>query len=189
MKAIVKGNRMTTPAHMRTSDGWHVVAAARRPPTFREQLRISSPPDLLPYGVMFVIGPHEAGCLVFAGCRYTEPYQINFANRFGSPAAKRAYDAIIAVPVQAPLAQVTSANLAVIMKPPYDATRELAYYPVHRAELRQKHRGRFALIKGEELVGIYAKAETAFYRGFNRFGAANYVVVHLLETPYPCRLW
>lgn len=104
-------SRMTPPAHMRTNDDWAVVAAARRPPTFREQLRISSPPDLLPYGVMFVIASRESGCHIYTGCRYTEPYQINFANRFGTAAAKHAYEAMIGVPVQAPLTQVTLANL------------------------------------------------------------------------------
>ncbi|PYQ25342.1 MAG: hypothetical protein DMF56_27735 [Acidobacteria bacterium] len=104
-------SRMTPPVHMHTNDGWQIVSAARRPPTFREQLRISSPPDLLPYGVMFLVSSHGSGCHVFVGCRYTEPYQINFANRFGAAAAKNAYEAIIAVPIQAPLTQVTSANL------------------------------------------------------------------------------
>jgi hypothetical protein len=67
--------------------------------------------------------------------------------------------------------------------------RERACYVSRRSELLRKHRGLYALISGDTIAGIYATATTAFSRGHDRFGAGNYVVIHLLEndddTPVP----
>jgi len=47
---------------------------------------------------------------------------------------------------------------------------ELAYFERIKPDLLQHHRGKFALIKGEELVGTFTKRDEAYEAGVKKFG-------------------
>jgi hypothetical protein len=47
---------------------------------------------------------------------------------------------------------------------------ELAHFEEIKGELLKHHLGKFALIKGKELVGTFTKREEAYEAGVKRFG-------------------
>ena len=47
---------------------------------------------------------------------------------------------------------------------------ELAHYERIKPELLKHHLGKFALVKGEELVGTFTKRDEAYEAGVKRFG-------------------
>ena len=47
---------------------------------------------------------------------------------------------------------------------------EQRYYDEHKAELLQHHEGKFVLIIGGELVGVFDRQEDAYAAGIARFG-------------------
>jgi len=47
---------------------------------------------------------------------------------------------------------------------------ELEYFHAHRGELVASYRGKFALIKGGELIGAFDTDENAYRAGVARFG-------------------
>ena len=70
---------------------------------------------------------------------------------------------------------------------------ELASSERHSWELRQEHQGKFALYRGEELVGVFDDTISAIDEGHRRFGS-HFMVQAIPETlasvtgtrePYP----
>ena len=57
---------------------------------------------------------------------------------------------------------------------------EIAFYETQRAELVQNALGKFALIKGEELVGTFDTEENAYKEGVSRFGTAPFLIQQIL---------
>ncbi len=54
--------------------------------------------------------------------------------------------------------------------------RELAFFERQRGELLEHHRGQFAVIKGEHLLGAYTTFEEAFGAGVHELGNQPFLV-------------
>ncbi len=59
---------------------------------------------------------------------------------------------------------------------------EVAYYEAHRAELLQRGRGKFVLIKGSEEIGIFDTDLDAYREGARRFGRAPMFIHQILDV-------
>ncbi|MCI0458700.1 MAG: hypothetical protein L0Z62_17215 [Gemmataceae bacterium] len=57
-----------------------------------------------------------------------------------------------------------------------DFRRERAVYEQHRAELERAHQGKVALIQGDQLVGVFKDIIEACEQGYQRFGAAPFLL-------------
>jgi hypothetical protein len=53
---------------------------------------------------------------------------------------------------------------------------ELAFFEQQRAQLLKDHRGKFALIRGSELIGTFDTDETAYVEGVKRFGRTPFLI-------------
>jgi hypothetical protein len=62
---------------------------------------------------------------------------------------------------------------------------ELRFFEQHRIELLTHAAGRYALIKGTELVGTFASETEAVGAGFRRFGNEAFLVKHIVEADLP----
>lgn len=62
---------------------------------------------------------------------------------------------------------------------------ELRYFEAHRAELVRTSRGKYALIKGEQLGGIYEDQNEAIRAGYEKFGNEPFLVKEILEVDIP----
>jgi hypothetical protein len=62
---------------------------------------------------------------------------------------------------------------------------ELAYFDAHMAELLRDAQGKYALIRGSELVGIFDTDNAAVRAGFQRFGNEAFLVKHIVEAEVP----
>jgi hypothetical protein len=62
---------------------------------------------------------------------------------------------------------------------------ELQYFEGHRAELVRAARGKYALIKGEQLGGIYEDQNAAIRAGYEKFGNEPFLVKEILEVDIP----
>ena len=60
--------------------------------------------------------------------------------------------------------------------------QELRFYEEHRDELLAVNRGRFALIKGEELIGAFATLQEAYSQGIERFGNMPILIRQILPA-------
>ncbi|MDE3068109.1 MAG: hypothetical protein KGJ60_11235 [Verrucomicrobiota bacterium] len=54
--------------------------------------------------------------------------------------------------------------------------KELQFSAENKTEWAKAHLGKFALVKGSELIGVYDNAETAIAEGAKRFGAESFLV-------------
>ena len=65
--------------------------------------------------------------------------------------------------------------------------RELDTYAAHRDELLREAHGKFVLIHGTELAGIYDSQMAAIAAGYGRFGNVPFLVKQIVpvETPLP----
>lgn len=59
--------------------------------------------------------------------------------------------------------------------------KELSYYNSIRDDLIKNHEGKFALIKGETLVGTFDRAESAYTEGVKLFGNQAFLVKQILR--------
>src|SRR5437868_10475727 len=57
---------------------------------------------------------------------------------------------------------------------------EVAFYNARKAEWLRLYEGRFALIKGRELVGTFATLEEAYEHGLSRFGNVPMLIRQIL---------
>ena len=62
---------------------------------------------------------------------------------------------------------------------------ELQYFEKNRKQWVSLYQGKFVLIKGEELLGIFDKPEDALAEGARRFGLASFLVLRVEETTEP----
>ncbi len=62
---------------------------------------------------------------------------------------------------------------------------ELKTYDAKREELLASAEGRFVLIGGEELVGVYDTQMDAIRQGYERFGNVPFLVKHVLRVEIP----
>lgn len=60
--------------------------------------------------------------------------------------------------------------------------QEREFYEAHKPDLLQKHRGQFVLIKGDQLVGVFQSAESAYLAGLEKFGVEAFLVRQVLEA-------
>lgn len=66
--------------------------------------------------------------------------------------------------------------------------RELKFYEEHRGELLAGHPGRFALVKGDELVGAFPTLHDAYEHGIERFGNVPILIREILPADPPHRI-
>lgn len=65
---------------------------------------------------------------------------------------------------------------------------EQAYFEQIRSRLLAEHEGKFALIKGSELVGTYDTAENAYVAGVGKFGNVPFLVKQIDREDKPVHL-
>jgi hypothetical protein len=58
---------------------------------------------------------------------------------------------------------------------------ERQYFESHKADLLERYRNQYVLIKGSELVGAFPDAETAYTTGLDRFGLVEFLVKQVLD--------
>ena len=58
---------------------------------------------------------------------------------------------------------------------------EQDYFSRNKEELLKHHEGKFALISGESLIGIWDSQERAYREGVVRFGNVSFLIKRILE--------
>ena len=58
--------------------------------------------------------------------------------------------------------------------------KEYEYYASVKDELLKHYQGKFALIYGSELVGIWDSQENAYINGIERFGNVSFLIKHIV---------
>ena len=59
--------------------------------------------------------------------------------------------------------------------------QELRTYEAHKAELLQTAKGKYALIKDTDIIGLYDREEEAFAEGYQRFRLTGFMVKQVME--------
>ena len=62
---------------------------------------------------------------------------------------------------------------------------ELETYAAHKDELLSKAKGKFALIKGKEVVDVFDTSQDAIRQGYERFGNVPFLVKEIVEIEVP----
>lgn len=65
---------------------------------------------------------------------------------------------------------------------PAPLSTELGFFEAHRAEWLRAAAGKWALVRGEELVGTFDTAENAYVEGVRRFGNTSFLVKQIAPT-------
>jgi hypothetical protein len=60
--------------------------------------------------------------------------------------------------------------------------RELATFEKLKADLLKNHAGKFALIKGDELIEAFDTPDNAYQMGISKFGREPFLVKRVSET-------
>jgi len=60
--------------------------------------------------------------------------------------------------------------------------KELKTYNSLKNKLLEESRGKFALIKGQDLIGVFENRETALSEGYKRFGNEEFLVKEIIEV-------
>ena len=60
--------------------------------------------------------------------------------------------------------------------------RELDYFEKVKANLLKTHKGQFALIKAEELIGTFTARDEAYREGVRRFGKEPFLIKPIVEA-------
>ena len=63
--------------------------------------------------------------------------------------------------------------------------RELQTYEAHKAELLAKGRGKWVLIKGARVAGVFDTEADAIRQGYERFGNVPFMVKEIVEIEVP----
>lgn len=58
---------------------------------------------------------------------------------------------------------------------------ELKTYQAHKDDLIRQSPGKFVLIKGEQIIGLYDREEAAYREGYQRFRRAAFLVKQVQE--------
>lgn len=61
-------------------------------------------------------------------------------------------------------------------------SEELAYFNERLAHLLKEHPGKFALVKGRQLVGTFDSADNAYVAGVEKFGVVPFLVREITES-------
>jgi hypothetical protein len=69
--------------------------------------------------------------------------------------------------------------------PPLDLSRENAAYDKVQEQLLRDHRGKIALIHGDEVVGVFSTVGEALLEGYRRFGLVRMVAREIVEDEGP----
>jgi hypothetical protein len=69
--------------------------------------------------------------------------------------------------------------------PPPDLSREDAAFDRELPRLLREHRGKVALVHGDEVVGVFKDANEAILEGCQRFGLARLVCYLITEPEEP----
>ena len=69
--------------------------------------------------------------------------------------------------------------------PSPDLSREDAAFERERDRLLRDHRGKVALLHGDDVVGVFDNANDAFIEGHRLFGGARWVVYLITEPGEP----
>jgi hypothetical protein len=64
---------------------------------------------------------------------------------------------------------------------PPDLSRENAAFEREREHLLRDHRGKIALIRGDEVVGVFDTLDEALIEGYRRFGMARMLFAEITE--------
>ena len=70
---------------------------------------------------------------------------------------------------------------------PNPLAQELATYQTHKAELLGRHRGGFALIHGEVILGTFDTQGDAIQIGYDRLGNVPFLTKRIVEVETPAR--
>jgi len=63
--------------------------------------------------------------------------------------------------------------------------QELLTYQAHKSELLAKARGKFVLIKNDQIIGLFETSKDARREGYQRFGVVPMLVKEILEVETP----
>jgi len=63
--------------------------------------------------------------------------------------------------------------------------KELKYFRQHKEEWLLHHEGKYALVKGQDLIGTFTKEEEAYEEGVKRFGAGPFLIKPILKQESP----
>ncbi len=66
--------------------------------------------------------------------------------------------------------------------PGNDFQEELAFYAEQKPGLLEKYEGKFALIKGRELLGVFDTPSAAYEEGLKRLGNVPMLIVQVLRV-------
>jgi hypothetical protein len=69
--------------------------------------------------------------------------------------------------------------------PPPDCSREVAAYEREKERLRRDHLGKIALIRKDEVVGVFDTADEATCEGLRRFGFVRFILMPIEEDRPP----
>ena len=58
---------------------------------------------------------------------------------------------------------------------------ELKTYQAQKADLLRRSHGKFVLIKGDQIIGLYDRETDAFSEGYQRFRLTGFLVKQVLE--------
>ena len=59
---------------------------------------------------------------------------------------------------------------------------ELRFFESKKEEWLEKHRGRYVLIKGEELMGVFTSLEDAYNEGVKQYGNQPFFIKQVTEV-------
>ncbi|MEA2336624.1 MAG: hypothetical protein QOE82_631 [Thermoanaerobaculia bacterium] len=62
---------------------------------------------------------------------------------------------------------------------------ELEFFESHRVELFERAAGKFALVKGKDLIDIFETELEAARAGYEHFGNEAFLVKHIVEADVP----
>jgi hypothetical protein len=68
---------------------------------------------------------------------------------------------------------------AIVLRP------ELEFFEQHRLELLDRAAGKYALVKGSELIDVFETELEAIRAGYQRFGNEAFLVKHIVEADLP----
>ena len=63
--------------------------------------------------------------------------------------------------------------------------KELETYEANKNGFLAKHKGKFVLIKGNKIVGVFDTSNDAVNRGYEEFGNTPFLVKEILEIDRP----
>ena len=66
--------------------------------------------------------------------------------------------------------------------------RELEYFEAIKADLLQRHEGKYALIVGAELLGVFDHQEEAYRVGIEKRGNVPMLIKQILKEEVPDRI-